>query len=701
MASARRLALLLVAACSGSPRPAPQNAAPSPEPPAVASSEGAATPWPAATIVPAPALRTDTRPLPHDLAQLRSLGGVEISPDGSRIAYVVRAPTFDPKATPSPGDTKAGWKIDQQLFVVARTGGEPRQLTFGSEPVRAPRFSPDGERLAFLRQRDGKTAIHVLALAGGEPQVIGLGDFEPEDFGWSPDGKAFSFTSVRPATDEQKAERWKRGGARAYDREWQQTHLFVVPATGGEPRHVNRGTDTVIAHAWSPDGKWFALITAASSDPVVAFGFHKLVVVQADGGGADRVLNQGDGASPYVLRGPAWSPDSRRIGYLASTRGGMSHMDELRICALDGKPVNAAGERDPELTGFVWSGDGRSVIAAVIERTTSKLYRFSLDGRTATELPIGKRVIGELHGDRAGRYLVASASTPTTPNEPVWIDAARGTTRSLAAINPQLRDWKIARNEVVTWKNAEGTTLEGVLTVTSHARPGAPPPLIVIPHGGPDGVSMEGFHSWAQFFAARGYSVFAPNYRGGLGYGRSFYEANRGRLGEIEHLDIESGVDHLIATGKADPAQLFFGSWSWGGYLSAWTLGHTDRYRAIMVGAGVVDTVIQYVTSDINHAAVADWEFKTRPWAQPGAYDRSNPARYLVNARTPTLIIHGENDNRVPFVNAQILYRALHDRGVPVTMWAYPREAHGFGEPAHVEHMMERWAAFFDEHRPK
>ena len=213
----------------------------------------------------------------------------------------------------------------------------------------------------------------------------------------------------------------------------------------------------------------------------------------------------------------------------------------------------------------------------------------------------------------------------------------------------------------------------------------------VIPYGGPDGFSLQNFSVWAQYFAARGYSVFQPS------YGRPFYEANRGRLGDIELIDIESGVDSLVAAGKADPARLFYGSWSWGGYLSAWTLGHTDRYRAFMVGAGVIDVVVQYVTSDINHGASADWEFKGRPWSQPDTFERANPSRALARARAPTLIIHGENDERVPFINGQILYRALRDRGVNVTFWAYPREPHGFQEPAHVEHFLELWAAFFDQ----
>lgn len=689
--------VVVLGGCAGAPRTQSSAPPPAPAPVVIASSGGPSAPWPAASPVPAPALRSQTRPLPHDIAQLRGLGGVTISRDGARIAYTVRSPIFDDKATPSDGDTRAGWKVEQQLFVVDRAGGPPRQLTFGDDPASSPRFSPDGQSVAFVRKRAGKPAIHVMALAGGEPRVVPLGDYEPQAFDWAPDGKALVFTAFQPASEEVKAARWKRGGARAYDNEWQQTHLLVAPLTGGEPRHVNAGSDTVVQFAWSPDGKQIAMVVSPSSDPLEVFTHHQLVVVPA-GGGAARTIDQGDDRAPFVVRQIAWSPDSRKLAYEATARGGMSHIDELRVRALDGSlATDAAARLDLELSGFAWSGDSRSVIASAIAHTTTRLYRLPIDGRAATEIPIGRRVLAGLSADRSGRYLAAASTTTTTPGEPVAIDIERGTVASLATINPQLADWTIARSELFSWKNREGMALDGVLTVTGQAAPGAPPPLVVIPHGGPDGVSLEGFSSWAQYFAARGYSVFQPNYRGGIGYGRPFYEANRGRLGDIELGDIESGVDALIAAGKADPARLFYGSWSWGGYLSAWTLGHTSRYRAFMVGAGVIDVVVQYVTSDINHGASADWEFKGRPWSQPDAFERANPARSLANARAPTLIIHGEADERVPFINGQILYRALRDRGVNVTFWAYPREPHGFQEPAHVEHFLEIWAAFFDQ----
>jgi len=277
------------------------------------------------------------------------------------------------------------------------------------------------------------------------------------------------------------------------------------------------------------------------------------------------------------------------------------------------------------------------------------------------------------------------------------LDVGSGEVRVVADVNPEVADWTLAETEVVRWES-EGHEIEGVLYQSTHFDGAGP--LMVLPHGGPDSVTQESFSSWAHFFAARGYSVLRPNYRGGFGYGRELYAANRGRLGEIELMDIEAGVDHLIEEGRADPEQLYYGGWSWGGYLSAWTLGHTgDRYRAFVVGAGVTDTVVQYVTSDINHGVVADWEFRGRPWRDPESFARSNPALHFQDATQPTLIIHGENDARVAFVQGQLLYRALEDAEVEVELWAYPREPHGFREPAHTEHMLTQWAAWYDAHR--
>jgi dipeptidyl aminopeptidase/acylaminoacyl peptidase len=691
-------AVILISCTTAAPMPVQAPPPPAPDPVVIPS--GTPAPWPAVATAPVTGLRTQTRPLPLDITSLRGLRGAAISRDGSRVAYVVRVPSFDPKAKPAPDDTKGGWKVEQQLYVIDRAGGSPVQLTFGDDPVNAPRFSPDGRSIAFIRKHGAKPALQVIAVAGGEPRIVAVGDYEIRRYDWTPDGKSFAFTAVRPPGDDDKAAQWKRGGAHTYDREWQQTHLFVVPLAGGEPRHVNRGSETVVDYAWSPDGRRIALVLAAGADPVVAGAFQRLVVVNAADGETVQDIDKGDGQTPFIVGRVAWSPDGRQLAYTLTARGGLSEFDELRVRAIgasgaSARHVDIAAGLDLELGGFAWAGDARSVIALATARTTTKLVRLPVDGHGAREIPIGKHVLGGMDADRTGRYLSAGASTSDRPASPVVIDTERGTVTTLVELNPEVAQWTIGRTEIVSWKTKEGATLEGILTVTRDPTAGSPPPLVVIPHGGPDASSVESFDAWAQLFAARGYSVFEPNYRGSTGYGRAFFEANRGRFGEIEQMDIESGVDALIASGKADAHRLFFAGWSWGGYISTWMLGHTDRYRAFMIGAGVVDTIVQYATSDINHAAAADWEYKGRPWSTD-TFERSNPARSLGHAKSPVLIFHGENDTRVPFVNSQILYRALVDKGVPVTFWSFPREPHGPQEPAHLEHLFEVWTSFFD-----
>lgn len=643
--------------------------------------------------MPVAELATDTRPLPRDVAAMRSVRGLTMSADGQQVAYTVRVPSHDPDATPKDDDDQTGgWKVETQLWVVPRTGGTPRQLTHGKEGVSSPTFSPDGRSIAFARDHEGKRRIHVIALDGGEARVVDTGAYEPGDFEWSPDGRSFAFTTTRPHTDEEKLARFRSGGARRFDREWRQRHLFVVDSDGGEPRHVNQGTDTVHLFAWSPDGTRFAVVVADSSDPYERWLRHRIQIISAADGTTIADLE----TEPSNVHHIRWSPRGTHLAYVRANET-LSLMNSLWAFDVEsGERSELTAGLDVSLEGFIWSGNGREVIAVTQDETRSVLQRMPLSGSPSV-LRHGERIVWPAGSDAQGRYMVATTSTGTSPPNPSVIDMRTGQVSILTDVNPQVAEWTLADVRVVSWSNASGDTIEGVLFETAGD---GPRPLMVLPHGGPDSVTQESFSSWGHYFAARGYSVLRPNYRGGFGYGKAFYEANRGRLGDIELEDIEPGVDHLVEEGVADPDQLFYGGWSWGGYLSAWTLGHTgDRYRAFVVGAGVNDTVVQYVTSDINHGEVADWEFRGRPWREPESYARANPALHFQDATQPTLIIHGERDQRVDFVQGQILYRALQDAGCEVEFFAYPREPHGFQEPAHVEHSLTQWAAWYDAHR--
>jgi dipeptidyl aminopeptidase/acylaminoacyl peptidase len=654
----------------------------------------------AAPAEPAPSA-PEVRPTALDVAALRTAASLALSPDGTRLAFTVRAPTLDPAAKPSPADPAGGWKVETQLFVAPAAGGERVQLTRGEEAVTAIAWAPDGRRLAFVRKAGAGPRLHLLSLEGGEPAAIDTGDLAPSAPAFTPDGKHLVFLAEHPRAAAERAAGWARGGARRAGT-FPATGLHTVPLAGGAPRALTGPDVHVAAFRLSPDGSRAAVLLARSGDPYEASMHLRPALVDARAAGdaapaPPRWLEDGDGA----MEGIAWSPDGRHLAY-AKGAGTLTLQNHLVVREADGPGRwNAASALDPTILGFAWTGPA-TLVAMVAERTGTRLHLLPRTGGSARPLPADGRVAspdGGLSADASGRRLAFLSSTPRSPADPTVVDLATGRSAVVTALNPDAAAWPHGGTEIFRWRNPSGDALEGVLLAP--ARPSAgPAPLLVLPHGGPDAVSADGFNALAAFLAARGYAVFRPNYRGGTGYGLAFYERNRGRLGAIEEEDVESGVSALVAAGRADPSRLVYGGWSWGGYLATWTLGRVHRYRAAVAGAPVVDVVSQYALSDVNHGAAARWEFLGDPWRAPERFAASNPLHALARARTPTLVLHGEADERVNVSASRILWRALSDLGVETELWLYPREPHVFQEPAHLRHALETWAAWYRRFDP-
>jgi dipeptidyl aminopeptidase/acylaminoacyl peptidase len=249
--------------------------------------------------------------------------------------------------------------------------------------------------------------------------------------------------------------------------------------------------------------------------------------------------------------------------------------------------------------------------------------------------------------------------------------------------------------KVINYPSFDGYTIEAVLTLPPSYDRTKKYPLMVLPHGGPDGMSLDDFGLFGQLFAQEGIIVFEPNFRGGIGFGSEMYQANRGRLGDIDYKDIMEGVDHLIEEGVADPEKLAVGGWSYGGYMTNWIIGHTDRFKAAVSVAGIANTVSMYAQSDINHGDLARWEFKGVPVLNMENFRRSSPIEFLYNCTTPALILHGEADDRVPVAQAWELYRALTDLGVEVQMVLYPGAGHGISAPKQFVNVASRWVEWY------
>lgn len=685
--------LLAAQACAAAPPPA---AAPR------AASGTSTTPIPthaapgAMPTAPAKEAHPETHPLAVDIAGLRRPLDTRISPDGRFVAYLLSIPSFDPKAKPSEQDSMGGWKVEKQIFVVDRSGGQPRMLTRHDNGVLAFRWSPDGKSIAFARKQGSSVKLHVLPLDGGEAEVIDTGKLEPRQFEWSSRGDSFAFLAEEPRSDAQKEADFRSGGVIDEAAHHRSSTLFVVPRAGGQPKRVLTGSENVVSFVRSPDDKRFFVTSSRTAEPYEASSELMGRVIDATNGAVVAEVE----AKPRVLNWIRWSPDGTKVAYARGDET-FSLMNSVIVYDVATKtPTNVTAGLDITLQGFTWSGDSKRLSLFVAERTYTKILQVPAAGGAPKDLGRTNRLIlGEIGApDTSGQFLAVISSTKTETATPSVVEIDKASVRVASQPNPHSASWTLGKTEVVKWKNAEGNEIEGIFVTSSHVPAGTASPLVVMPHGGPDGVSQESFAGWPQYFSARGYSVFLPNYRGSIAYGKGFYAANRGRLGEIEYKDIESGVDSLIAAGKVDAKRMYYGSWSWGGYLTAWTIGNTKRYRAAMVGAGVTDVVAQYVTSDINHGGAALWEFTGNPWKNLDRFDQSNPMRILSRVTTPTLVAHGEEDARVPPMQGMLVYRALSDLGCEVKLLRYPREPHGFREPAHMAHLVAHWAAWFDAH---
>lgn len=633
------------------------------------------------------------RPAPEDYVRLAAPGALDASADGRLAAFTIATAERDTAAKPSDDDTNAGWKRRRQIAVVDLATRAMRVLTTGDDRAGEPRFSPDASTLAFTR----KGALWLLPLDGGEARKLDTGKLEPASPRWSPDGRTIAFLATEPLPKDEKDAKWRTGGVIAWDREWRPARLWVVPAAGGAPRALSADSLHVADARWSPDGTRLAVITSGSSDPYEAFNHAVPRVLDAADGRVVATLARTTDSYGALYANLAWTPDGRHV-VLTGLNGGLSNPNALLVWNPGtGAVRDLAPDRDWTFDGFAIANGGRDVIANVKARTESKLVRFPLAGGAPQDAGFAGRVLaGPPLADAAGRWLVFLSSTPDEPQDVTVFEPGTRRTRLATTLNPQVSGWARGETQRVRWTCPEGVEIEGLLT----RPPGAagPTPLMVMPHGGPDDVTQQSFSAQTQLFAVRGYAVFRPNYRGGTGYGFAFYEANRNRFGEIEQMDIESGVDALVERGLADPRRLFYGGWSWGGYITAWTIGHVQRYRAAVVGAGVNDVSYSFVSSDINHGVAAQWEYRGDPWRQTAHFDRANPVRYAKDMRTPTLILHGQADDRVNFMNGVTLYRALSDVGCEVEFFAYPREPHGFAEPAHQVHRWEQWLRWYDTH---
>jgi dipeptidyl aminopeptidase/acylaminoacyl peptidase len=634
---------------------------------------------------------------PRALMELKMPGDIHIAPDGLRIAYSVSETDWD------------GNHVSQHLYVTTTApDAEPRQLTRGTGDESQPCWSPDGKWLAFLTSRETeddyddddepKQQVFLLPMDGGGGEAEKLTDAREgvAAYDWLPDSSGIVYLAREPRRKPLQAAHDDRQDNKddvVVERlEKFRYQIWRIDRENKKARLVHPGDLGIGEIAVAPDGKSVAYTTNYTGE-VNDYHQADLWTVSLDGG-ETRQLTDGPGGKFH----PVWSPDSRRLLFVRSLDPHLSYSQEnLFAVTVESREVfNLTQDFPHDIAGWhgVWHDtEGRVYFLAAIGTTTA-LYR--LDGDTFAPVVEGDEHIHDFHVAPDGGVAFVASSTEDVP-ELLWLAPKAKRPETLTDLN---EDWAekydLALTDVVSWKSADGLEIEGLLTYPGGYAEDYAFPLIVSLHGGPHGRTLQALSPYtvSQVFAGQGYAVLSPNYRGSEGYGNDFGIANRNDLGGGDYRDVMAGVDWAISEGIADPDRLAVMGASYGGYLTNWIIGHTDRFKAAVSEFGIFSLV-----TDFSQSQAPRWEAEYldgQPWERPDAYAAQSPATYLQNINTPVLIIHGEGDANTFIANSQEMYQALHLRGKTVQYAHYPREGHGIGEPEHRLDEMRRILNWLD-----
>ena len=621
---------------------------------------------------PSPAQRvTGAVPSMKQWLSMRSVGAPSIAPDGGTVAYPV---------------TTADWennRYDTEIWL-ARPGAEPFQVTFTEkESSTNPRWSPDSRWIGFLADRGDGRQIYLIRAAGGEARRLTSVKGGINDFAWAPDGSRIAFTSTGPESDEVVARRKMFGDYAVENEDFRLTRLWLVAADTGVPIPVATALPTpgnVGGFAWSPDSRRIAF--AHTPSPLLSVGGLADISVIDLASTVVRPLVTGPGPDTD----PVWSPDGMRVLFSTAagdTTGHYYRNSRLAVVSASGGPVAILTSTFDENPGSaVWLPSGIRFLAA--QGTAQRLFSLNPVTGATRALLATPDVVRGVSFSRDGSALAFIGESATTLPE-IYRAAVAGTAppARLTNMTAQTTGWALGSREVVSWASTDGARIEGVLYKPAGYDPSRRYPLLVAIHGGPTGISRPvlGYGSVYPItqFLAKGAVVLMPNYRGSAGYGEKFRSLNVRNLGVGDAWDVLSGVDSLVARGIADSTRMGSMGWSQGGYISAFLTTTSSRFRAISVGAGISDWMTYYVSTDI-HPFTRQY-LQATPWSDPEIYAKTSPITYVKQARTPTLIQHGELDRRVPIANAYELYQALQDVGVPSRLIVYKGFGHGISKP--------------------
>ncbi|HKK27360.1 MAG TPA: S9 family peptidase [Gemmatimonadota bacterium] len=704
----RCLPLALVVTLAGAVRAAP----------AVASAAGPRPAGPAAAGRPAPdagAALADTARLSYmDVFDLEWASDPQISPDGSRIAFVRNG--FDVLKD----------RERTSLWVVDADGSHLRPLSDGERGASSPAWSPDGSRLAYVARGEEGAEIRVRWMDTGQEAVLATLRHGPRGLAWSPDGTRLAFAKFvegpgpKPIADMPAPPKGADWGPpiEVIDRvHWRQngqgllphghTHVFVLPAEGGTPRRVTGGPYDDGAPTWTPDGKTLVFSGNRHEDADYDPANSEVYAVPAAGGQVRALTDRhGPDASPAV------SPDGAKIAYLGYDERYQGYqVRRLYVMGADGSGARVVtGDFDRSVGNPVWAADGSGLYVQYDDRGDTKVGFVTLDGKvTALAEHVGGLSIGRPYG--GGSYSVSPSTgrlafTHTLYDHPA--DVAVGSrkagpsgVRRLTRLNDDvLGHRELAEGHAITFTSSyDGKEIQGWVLQPPGFDPSRTYPLVLEIHGGPYANYGDRFAAEDQLYAARGYVVLYVNPRGSTSYGEAFGNSIHLDYPDHDYQDLMSGVDAVLEEGYVSRDSLYVTGGSGGGVLTAWTVGHTDRFRAAVVAKPVINWYSWVLTADMSLFGLEYW-FSGYPWDNLRNYMEHSPITYAGNVTTPTMVMTGGVDYRTPSGEAYQFYQALKLRKVPSALVRIPDASHEIaGKPSNLVAKTAYILGWFERYR--
>ncbi len=630
----------------------------------------------------------------------------QISPDGKSIIIVVSRQNFEED------------RNDTELVLVDVATGAQRVLTFGRKQSAFPRWSPSGDRLAFLAvvpymrekkddttKREDGPQIFMMPMNGGDAKKITNTTNGVEQFAWSPDGKQIAYvTSDDPPS--QKAIDAHNDSFEVGDNDYLATsaptpsHLWLVNADGGETRRLTSGSWSLSKSgssplSWTPDAKSLVITRQAlphSGDTDLT----TLEVLNVETGELRKLTHHEKLESCGIF-----SPDGSQIAYWYPRDGDPENVNEIFVASTageDGTDLTLGIDRN--LAGALWMPDGQSLLVSGNDGTEVAMWLQPLKGR-ARKLPLGD--INPASGFSVDMTvgprgeIVFAGSRESHPSELYYKASPSDAPKGLTSFNQEIADLELGKLERFEWEGPDGFREDGILVYPPNFSNNKKYPLVLFVHGGPNTASTTAFSMLPLLIASHGYVVFEPNYRGSDNLGNAYERAIFNDAGDGPGRDVMAGIEAVKKRGFVDESKIAVSGWSYGGYMTTWLISHYQIWKTAVTGASVTDWNEDYNLSDIG--LLFRYGFKGSPWlGYRDDYIAQSPIASAAQIRTPTLIFSDTGDARVPITESYQLYHALKDNGVPVKFVAYPVPGHFPGDPVRLRDVYRRWLDWLDQY---